>query len=99
MLVALLLVGMATILGPRLIDIVFWIFAQDRWSQAFGGNLLWPILGIIFLPWTTLAWVICVPFGNDLVTVIGVIIGILADVGTYAGGGKRAQSIYADNQA
>ena len=99
MLVALLLVGMATILGPRLIDIIFWLFAQDRWSQVFNGNMLWAVLGIIFLPWTTLAFVIVQPFGNDLVTIIGVIIGILADVGTYAGAGYRSRSIYADNQA
>jgi hypothetical protein len=97
MLVALLLVGMASILGPRLIDIVFWLFAQDRWSQAFGGNMLWAVLGIIFLPWTTLAWVIVVPFGNDLVTIIGVIIGVFADIATYAGGAYKSRSVYADN--
>lgn len=97
MLVALLLIGMATILGPRLIDIVFWLFAQDRWSGAFGDNMIWAVLGIAFVPWTTLAFVIAQPFGNDLVTIIAVVIGVLADIATYAGAGYKGKSIYADN--
>jgi hypothetical protein len=96
MLVALLLIGMATILGPRLIDIVFWLFAQDRWSGAFGDNMIWAVLGIAFVPWTTLAFVIAQPFGNDIVTIIAVVIGVLADVATYAGAGYKSKSIYTD---
>jgi hypothetical protein len=101
MLVALLLIGMAAILGPRLIDVVFWIFAQDRWTQAFsgafGGNMGWAVLGILIIPWTTLAFVIAQPLGNDVVTIVAVIIGILADVGTYGGSAYKSQSIFADN--
>ncbi len=102
MLVGLILIGMATILGPRLIDVVFWIFAQDRWQQAFSGvlsgNMGWAVLGILLLPWTTLAFVLAQPVGNDLLTIIALVIGILADVATYGGAGyKGRQSIYADN--
>jgi predicted Na+-dependent transporter len=97
MLVALLLVGMATILGPRLIDVVFWLFAQDRWSQAFGGNMIWAVIGIILVPWTTLAFAIAQPFGNDVLTIVAVVIGVLADVATYGAGGYKSRSIYADN--
>ena len=101
MLVGLILIGMATILGPRLIDVVFWIFAQDRWQQAFSGvlsgNMGWAVLGILLLPWTTLAFVLAQPVGNDLLTIIAVVIGILADVATYGGGAYRSKSIYADN--
>jgi hypothetical protein len=25
-----------------------------RWSAAFNNNILWPILSIIFVPWTTM---------------------------------------------
>ena len=101
MLIALLLVGMASILGPRLIDVVFWIFAQDRWTQAFsgvlGGNMGWAVLGILLIPWTTLAFVIAQPFGNDILTIVAVVIGIVADVGTYGGSAYKSRSIYADN--
>ena len=95
MLVALILIGMATILGPRLIDVVFWIFAQDRWQQAFSGvlsgNMGWAVLGILLLPWTTLAFVLAQPVGNDLLTIIAVVIGILADVATYGGAGYKGR--------
>jgi hypothetical protein len=96
-LISLLLIGMATILGPRVIDAVFWIFAQDRWSQAFGGNMIWAVVGILLVPWTTLAFVIAAPVGNDLLTIVAVVIGVLADVATYAGTGYKGRSIYADN--
>ena len=99
MLVGLLLIGMATILGPRLIDAVFWVFAQDRWSQAFGGNMIWAVVGILLVPWTTLAFVIAVPVGNDVLTIVAVIIGVLADVATYAGGAYKGQSTYKDTAA
>jgi hypothetical protein len=97
MLVSILLIGMATILGPRVIDVVFWLFAQDRWSQAFGGNMLWAVLGIVALPWTTLAFVIAAPLGNDVLTIVAVVIGIFADVATYGGTAYKGQSIYKDN--
>jgi hypothetical protein len=96
-LISLLLIGMATILGPRVIDVVFWIFAQERWSQAFGGNMIWALVGILLVPWTTLAFVIAAPVGNDLLTIVAVVIGVLADVATYAGTGYKGRSIYADN--
>jgi hypothetical protein len=57
------------------------------------------VLGIIFVPWTTLAFVIAQPFGNDVVTIIAVIIGVLADIATYAGAGYKSKSIYVDNAA
>ena len=93
--IALILIGMATILGPRLIDVVFWIFAQDRWSAAF-DNVLWPILGIILLPWTTLAYVLVAPGGLTRLDIIVVLIGVFADIGTYGGNAYKGQSVYRD---
>ncbi len=51
----------------------------------------WAVLGILLLPWTTLAFVIAQPVGNDLLTIIAVVIGILADVATYGGAGYKGQ--------
>ena len=55
-------------LGPRIFNIFWWIFQPARWQLAFsnflgGGNLwwIWPVLGIIFLPWTTLMYIIVAP--------------------------------------
>ena len=56
-------------LGPRIGGALWWIFQPPRWELAFrnfaGGNLwwIWPILGIVFLPWTTIMYVIVAPDG------------------------------------
>ena len=42
---------------PRIADLVLWI-ARPNWFMApFNGMWIWPILGIIFLPFTTLFFV------------------------------------------
>ena len=43
---------------PRLGTILIWLARPTLFAQAFGGSFLWPILGIIFLPFTTLMYVL-----------------------------------------
>jgi hypothetical protein len=50
------------LISPRLAAAVWWIFQPTRWDLAF-SSIIWPILGIIFLPWTTLMYVIVSPGG------------------------------------
>jgi hypothetical protein len=74
------------LLGPRIAALVWWLFWPAKWTLAFGGSILWPILGIIFAPWTLLMYVIVFPvagFWNWLF----LILAILADVSSYVGGG------------
>jgi hypothetical protein len=49
------LVFLLAIFAPRLALLFVWIFG-DRVELAFDGWIL-PLLGLIFLPWTTLAYV------------------------------------------
>lgn len=74
-------------LGPRIAFLAVWIFGDDRVQQAFSNNFWWPLLGVIFLPWTALAYVAAwAPTGG--VTGIGwvvVILGFLLDIASYAG--------------
>ncbi len=79
----------AALLGPRIVNVIWWLLASDRWSSAFGGNFLLPLLGVIALPWTTLAFVLVAPQGLDSISGFGfivVLIGLVADVTTYGGG-------------
>ena len=46
----------AGFLGPRLALFLWWIF-DDRVDLAF-DSWIWPLLGLIFLPWTTLAYLV-----------------------------------------
>jgi hypothetical protein len=50
-------------LGPRAGIFFWWLVEPGRWSSAF-STALFPILGFIFLPWTTLMFVAVAPFGN-----------------------------------
>ncbi len=43
---------------PRLGTLFIWIARPKMFSLAFNGVWIWPILGIIFLPFTTLMYVI-----------------------------------------
>ena len=52
-------------LGPRLGLLIFWLLPSGRtlFNYAF-QSLIVPVLGLIFLPWTTVAWTIfCGPNG------------------------------------
>ena len=45
-------------LFPRLGVLLIWLARPILFTAAFGGFWLWPILGIIFLPFTTLIYVL-----------------------------------------
>ena len=53
-------------LFPRAADIILWIARPSYFSAAFGGSWFWPILGIIFLPFTTLIYVFLYTPGRGL---------------------------------
>jgi hypothetical protein len=77
------------LLGPRVADIIWWIADPNRWVGAVGAfdSAIWPILGIIVLPWTTLMYVLVYPGGVTGLDWLWMILAVLADVATYSGGG------------
>lgn len=71
---------------------MIWIFGE-RVDNAF-DSWVWPLLGLLFLPWTTLAYVLAwSPIGG----VSGgewlfVALGVVADIATYSA--RKASSAY-----
>ena len=61
---------------------VWWLLDSERWSAAFGGPIV-AILGILALPWTTLAYVLVAQGGLTGLEFVVVVIGFFADLGTY----------------
>jgi hypothetical protein len=57
-----------------------------RWQLAF-DSFLWPLLGFLFLPWTTLMYVIVFVGGVTGFDWVWLGLALLADIGSYAGGG------------
>ena len=71
-------------IGPRIALLFVWIFG-DRVELAF-DSWVWPLLGLLFLPWTTLAYVFA---WGPVQGVSGwgwvlVALGIALDIATYS---------------
>jgi hypothetical protein len=74
----------AGFLGPRVALLAWWIFG-DKVDLAF-DTWAWPLLGLIFLPWTTLAYVLMwsVVGGVEGAEWLVVALGLVADIATYS---------------
>jgi hypothetical protein len=78
------------LIGPRALVLFWWLVDPAQWSRVFSGSPLLPALGFLFLPWTTLMYVLFWAVGG--LSVLGwffVVVAFLADIGTYGGGGYR----------
>jgi hypothetical protein len=82
----------AGFLGPRVALFIWWVFG-NKVDAAF-DTWIWPLLGLIFLPWTTLAYVLA---WGPINAVSGagwlvVALGFAADIATYSA--RAAKSRY-----
>jgi hypothetical protein len=84
------IVALLALLAPRLLIALLWFFTT--WFRGMFDNLLWPIVGFVFLP-TTLLWYSAVQrwFGGDwtLWPVVGLVVALMIDVSP--AGGRRAR--------
>lgn len=86
------LLVLLALVGPRLVLVLLWLFT-DYLSRAF-DTFVWPLLGFIFLPWTTIAYAFA---QNELgglsgPGVIVLLLGLLVDVGVIGGGARGRRS-------
>ncbi len=82
----------AGFLGPRIALFIWWVFG-NKVDVAF-DTWIWPLLGLVFLPWTTLAYVVA---WGPMTRVSGagwlvVALGFAADIATYSA--RAAKSRY-----
>ena len=75
-------------LGPRAGILVWWMLNPTRWGLAF-PNFLWSLLGFIFVPWTTLMYVLVFPGGVTGFDWVWLGLGLLADISWWAGAAGR----------
>jgi hypothetical protein len=85
------LAGIMALLGPRVALVVWWIFG-DKVEAAF-STWVWPLLGLIFLPWTTLFYVIAWGAINGVSGAgwLLVALGVVLDVMTYSARSAKAR--------
>jgi len=71
--------------GPRLAILIWWLVRPAYYMSVFNNSWLWPILGLIFLPWTLLMYLIV--GGNGIIGFDWVWLGLalVADIASYSG--------------
>jgi hypothetical protein len=83
------------LLGPRIVGAFWWLFQPLRWEAAFLGWIgwwwIWPVLGLIFLPWTTIMYVLVAPLGIVGLDWLWLALAVVADIASYGGGVGRRQ--------
>ena len=77
----------------RLLLLIFWISDTGRWDAIF-GTVIWPCLGFLFLPFTTLvyAWLMQPTLASPSPTIDGLdwvwlIIAVLIDAANWSAAG------------
>jgi len=83
------ILALLAMLGPRIVIFFWWLAEPARWNIVFGSPIA-PILGFLFLPWTTVMYVVAWSSGGlSLAGWLLVGLGLVLDLGTYGGGGYR----------
>lgn len=81
--------------APRLAFLLWWVFQPLRIQTTFNNQFIWPLLGVIFLPWTTLMYVIVFPGGINWFDWVLLGLAVVVDVASYGGGAySRRKSAY-----
>ena len=86
---------LAGFIGPRVALLAWWLFG-DKVDAAF-STWVWPLLGLFFLPWTTLAYVLAwgplhgVSGAGWLVVALGVAVRCTVSA-AQAGSSSRSES-------
>ena len=83
------LLALIALIFPRILIVVLWFFTS--WFNGVFQTLLWPVLGFIFLPVTTLWYSVVINNFGGQWTILNIIIMVLAiaiDMGSWGGGYK-----------
>jgi hypothetical protein len=87
------IVALLALFGPRLILVLIWLFNNNYLNRVF-TNWFIPLLGFLFLPWTTLAFAFAANtfpgaqlLGLSTTGALIVLVGLLFDFFSYGGSG------------
>lgn len=79
--------------GPRAAIFFWWLIDPIRWSATF-DTFIGPFLGFMFLPWTTLMYVLVFPGGATGLDFVWLAIAVAFDLSTWFGGGFSGRNRY-----
>lgn len=85
--------------APRLALIVWWLLDPARvngafdWQTTIGSSVVpvwvWMVLGFLFLPWVTVAYIFVSPGGVVGLEWVLMGVALLLDLGAFGGGGRE----------
>jgi len=78
-------------LGPRAAILVWWLIEPGRIALAF-DTAIWPFLGFLFLPWTTLMYLVVFPGGITGLDIVWLGLAVAMDAFAWFGGGYTNRS-------
>lgn len=76
--------------APRIALLLWWLFQPVRINATF-SSFIWPLLGVLLLPWTTIMYVIVFPGGILGFDWVWLGLALVIDIASY-GGGVRSRS-------
>lgn len=77
---------------PRLAAVLYWLWRPNLWDRAFNDSWLWPVLGIIFLPVTTIIWVLVSTNGVTGFDFLWLGIAVFIDLGSNGRNASKRRS-------
>lgn len=89
------IIGCLALSMPRLALFLVWLFSNYL-SEAY-QTILWPLLGFIFMPLTTLAYAWAIHYGDGSVQGLGLVVVVLAvliDLGLLGSGESSRRRYY-----
>jgi hypothetical protein len=80
-------------IGPRFAFLIYWLI-RPAYVQLVFKTWIWPLLGLIFLPWTMLMYVI-VYGANGIVGIdwFWLALALVADIASYASSAARRRDV------
>jgi hypothetical protein len=85
------LLALLALLAPRVVSVILWLFT-DWFARPFAGNFLLLVLGIVVLPFTTLAyaWAVNAEGGvHSTFFLVVMVVAVLVDLSSLAGSRYR----------
>ena len=95
--------GVLLLGGAPRIALLFWWFMDPArvdgtfrgWSTTVGSLTappwIWPLVGLLLLPWTTVAYIFVSPGGITTLEWVVIVIALLLDLSTHGGSGRAYQ--------
>ena len=84
------LLALLAVVAPRVVSVLLWLFTTF-FEAAFSGRLILLVLGIAFLPFTTLVYAWAVNAEGGVHSTLFIVLMVLAVLGDLSGleGGRR----------